>query len=303
MIDMTRKKRGQKTNTDRPAIRAKAAEVEKIVAELKTAKVIAVLDVRALPDRFLQSARKKLRGHAKFFVAKNSVIIRAIQKSKKGEKLLELIKTPTCLVTADIAPYQLFKFFKDNKGKVAAKPGQIADVDIVVPEGETDLLPGPALSELKAGGINAQIRAGKIVIAKESVVAKAGTKISDGVCKALQKLNVMPFEVGVRMLAAFDGEMYMAAVLDIDEKKLGEDLLQSFRDAFNLSMNASVPTSANIDMLLIGAIDQAKNIALNGKLISDSSIEMLLQQAVREGTALEPVGASATPAAESKPSG
>ncbi len=294
------KRKGQRVKKESPAILAKAAQVEEIAKKISASKVVALVDVRNLPDRLLQAMRKKLRGKAELLLAKNSVIKRALEKSKKADKLLPYINTPTVIILTDMTPYSLFKFFKDSRAKVAAKPGQVAPFDIVVHEGETDLPPGPALSELKGAQINAQIKGGKIVIAKDSVVAKAGTKINTLVCKALQKLNVLPFETGLSMIAASDaGEVYLAEILNIDEAGLRADLLGSMHQALNVSINACYPTSANIDILLQNALQQGRNLALNGRLYSDSTIEVLLAEAVRQGNSLGP--AASAPAAEAAP--
>ena len=284
---MTKKKLSSaKQKKESPMLTAKKQKVEQIAAVSKKYPVVALLNIRNLPDRILQSSKKKLRGSAEFSVAKNSVIARALEKSGR-KSLSEHLDFPTCLVFTNLAPYPLFKFFKDNKVKVAAKPGQIAAFDIVVPEGETDLLPGPALSELKNAGINAQIKAGKIIIAKDSVVAKKGAKISDSVCKALQKLNILPFDAMVRMVAAYDGKFtYTASVLDIDEAQLHADLQACLSQAFNVSFNASFPTSQNIEALLQNAFSQGRNMAINGHVYSSASTEVLLTQAMLLGSTL-----------------
>ena len=278
---MTRKKlSSSKEKKASPAIQAKKEKVEKLAVASKKYQVVALLNIRNLPDRILQSSKKKLRGSAEFSVAKNSVIIRALEKGGKGS-LSEHLDFPASLVFTSLTPYSLFKFFRDNKVKVAAKPGQIAPFDIVVPEGETDLMPGPALSELKNAGINAQIKAGKIVVAKDSIVAKKGAKISDSVCKALQKLNILPFDAMVSMVAAYDGKFtYTASVLDLDDAQLHADLQACLSQAFNVSFNASFPTSQNIDALLSNAFSQGRNMAVNGYVYSDASTEVLLTQAV-----------------------
>ncbi|VVB99950.1 50S ribosomal protein L10 [uncultured archaeon] len=284
---MTKKKiKSTKQAHVSPAIEAKKAKVESIGAVSKKFPVVAVLNIRNLPDRILQSSKKKLRGKAEIGVAKNSVIIRALEKNGKGS-LAAHMDFPTALVFTELTPYALFKFFKDNKVKVAAKPGMIAPFDIVVPEGETDLMPGPALSELKGAGINAQIKGGKIIVAKDSVVAKKGAKITDNVCKALQKLNILPFDAQVNMVAAYDGKFtFTASVLDMDEAQLNADLRESLAQAFNVSYNASFPTSQNIEALLKNAFAQSRNMAINGHVYSVVSTELLLTQAISLGDAL-----------------
>ena len=285
---MTKKKlRSTKVKAEKPSITAKKGQIASITKTAKNYPVVALLNIRNLPDRILQSSKKKLRGQAEFMVAKNSVLARSLEGSYGNKELAAQLNFPTSIVLTTMTPYSLFKFFKNNKAKVAAKPGQMAPFDIIVPEGETDLVPGPALSELKNAGINAQIKAGKIIIAKDSVVAKKGAKISEATCKALQKLNILPFEAGVNMVAAYDGKLtYTASVLDIDDAQLHADMLNCLAQSFNVSFNSSFPTSQNIGALLSNGISQGRNMAINGMVYSDASTELLLTNAVRLGNAL-----------------
>ncbi len=294
MTKMKGSKRAQAKKI-RPGIVRKQAQAQKITDAIKGAKTVALIDVRALPDRLLQAARKQLRGKAVFLMAKNTVLHRALESSKKGKDLADRIRVPSVLVLTDLTAYQLFRHFKLSRAKVAAKPGQIADVDIVVKEGETDLPPGPALSELKGAGINAQIKAGKIVVAKDSVVAKAGAKIPDAVCKALQKLNVLPFMAGLTMVAAEEeGRLFEAQILDIDEEVLKTDLGLSLGLAYSMSIHCAYPTGDNRVQLLSSALAQARALASESGAYSPAHMESLLASAVRLQSALEgKAGASA----------
>jgi large subunit ribosomal protein L10 len=272
-----RKKEGKK---ERPILQKKQKRVEEILNLAKNYPVIALLNLQNLPDRILQSSKKKLRDSSVFVVSKNSIFERVFEKLGKNE-LKQYLNAPTAIVFTKLTPYSLFKFFKENKIKIAAKPGQIAPFDIIIPTGETDLPPGPALSELKNAGINAQIKAGKIVVAKDSVVAKAGNKISALVCKALQKLNILPFEAKINMAAAHDGQyLFTHDILNIDEDQLKSDISLALTQSFNLSVNSSYPTEDNINYLLSNTIMQAKNLALNAQIISDYSKEELLKEAL-----------------------
>src|SRR3989338_3608991 len=118
---MTKKKiRAQKGKKESPAIAAKKQEVDSISRLAGKYPVVALLNIRNLPDRILQSSKKKLRGKAEFVVAKNSVITRALDKTGKGA-LSGHLDFPTALVFTSQTPYSLHKFFRDNKVKVAAK--------------------------------------------------------------------------------------------------------------------------------------------------------------------------------------
>lgn len=286
---MTKKKANRKGAAHaRPAIERKKSQAEQIAKKIKAAKLVALVDIRGLPDRLLQSARKGLRGKAEFIVAKASVLRRAIAASGKAKEIEPSVNVPCALIIGDMSAYSLFKYFKDNRANVAAKPGQVANFDIIVHEGETDLMPGPALSELKNAGINAQIRAGKIVVAKDSTVAKAGVKITDAMCKALQKLSVLPFKAGLTMVGGVEnGTYYQASVLDIDEAMLVSDLGLAENRAYSLSINVSYFTEANSSQLVTNAARQAMSVATEAGVYSESSMESLLAQALRMGAALE----------------
>ncbi len=287
MTKLKGNKRHQKPKP-RPALEKKKAQVGTIAGQLSSAKTIALIDVKALPDRLLQAARKQLRGKAVFLMAKNTVLRRALEQSGKAKELLPSLDRPSVLVLTDMSAYELFRHFRRTRAAVAAKPGQVAPFDIIVHEGETDLPPGPALSELKGAGINAQIKAGKIVIAKDSVVAKNGAKISDAVCKALQKLHVLPFTAGLSMVAGIEqGRMFSASVLDVDEAQLASQLTMACADAYNMSINCAYPTAANRNVLLSQSLAQAKALASQGGVYSDMTLESLLAQGLRMQNALE----------------
>jgi len=93
---------------------------------------------------------------------------------------------------------------EESKSPAKAKPGQEAPEDIEIPEGPTDLIPGPAISELGALGIQIQIEKGKIHIKEAKVIAKQGAKISQGAADLMGKLDIKPFSVGFIPLCSFD---------------------------------------------------------------------------------------------------
>jgi len=287
-------KKAYKLDLEKPALKKKKQELETILANMKKYKTVALLKLTKLPDSLFQKLRKDLRkdgGMVK--VLKKAVVQRMMEKDKNLKTRLKESEQPIAIILTNKTPYELNKFFKSNKKRRAAKMGDVAPFDLVVPAGDTDLPPGPALSELKAGGLNVQIKAGKIVIAKDSTVAKKGEAITEPKVKALQKLNVMPFEIRASMLFGYDWEyIYDVELLDIDET-LDSDLKKSLADAMNFSLNAKVPTSQNIDILLGEAYVQAVSMAANGGLYSSGSIESLLATAARQGLALNSLNAEA----------
>ncbi len=270
------------------SLKQKQEFVSKLAERIKRFKVIAVADIRNYPDKHLQAIRKKLRGKAEMIVAKNALISRALEKAGKGAELTGAMTGPTALILTDMNPFELYRLVKQGKGKAAAKPGQVAPYDIVIPAGETSLPPGPVLSELKQGGVNAQIKGGKVVIATDSVVAKAGQKISDAASKALQKLGIEPFDVMLNIHAAVEDKLvYRKDVLDVDEEKLLADMRRGASEALNLSLTASYPTKQNIQLMLQKAYLNSRSLALNANIYEKDVIDAILAKANAHANALK----------------
>lgn len=276
-----------KINLNRKAVKKKVEEVKATIEEMKQYSTVALVDLHKLPDSLLQKLRKNIRSDGgKVKILKKPVIERVLESNPKLKEKKTYCNKPVGLILTNWSPYKLNSFFKQSKKQRAAKVGDVAPYDIIVPAGDTDLPPGPALSELKAGGVNVQIKAGKIVVAKDSTVAKQGDSITAPKVKALQQLNIMPFEVRASLLFGFDGEYcYAKEILDMGDT-IKEDLLTAYNDGFNLSINAAYPTADNADVLLRDAVMQSMNLALNTEVYSSSTVEQLLSSALRQGMAL-----------------
>ncbi|VVC03787.1 50S ribosomal protein L10 [Candidatus Bilamarchaeum dharawalense] len=280
-----------KIDVNRKEVKKKVEQVQKAITDMKKYKTVAMLDLRKLPDALFQSIRKRIReGGGQVLVLKKPVVSRVLAANKKLAAKAGECNKPVALIYTNQSAYELNTFFKQNKKKRAAKSGDVAVTDIIVSEGETDLPAGPALSELKAAGLNAQIKAGKIAIVKESVVAKAGEKITDAKIKALQTLNVMPFEIMANLIFGFDGEyIYTRDLLDMGDT-INADIAVGLSQALNVSLNVKYPTEQNINLLLGEALRQSRDVSLNAGVYSSSSIEQLLSSAVRQGKACEGLG-------------
>ncbi len=279
-----------KIDLNKKNVKEKIAKVKETVEDMKNYKTVALISLDKLPDSLFQNLRKKIREDGgKVKVLRKAVITRVLESNPKLKERVSDCERPVALVLTNWTPYELNKFVKTSKKKRAAKAGEKAPSEIVVPEGETDLPPGPALSELKAGGVNVQIKAGKIVVAKNSTVAKSGDIITTQKAKALQTLGIMPFETSARLVFGYDGEYsYEPGLLDMGDT-INADLQSSLREAFNLSVNADYPTSLSAEYLLQEAFRQALNTAVNGDLYSIVTVDKLLLKALREGKALSDV--------------
>jgi len=244
----------------------KVEAVEKLAEQIKQYPIIGILSLYKTPANALQKIKKELKGKATIKVAKKSILLRAIEKAGKGN-LKEFITDYPGLMLANLDPFRLYLFLQKKKTPASAKPGDMPTKDIEVKAGPTDIPPGPAISTLTKVGLPAKVEAGKIAIAKDKVVLKAGEKVSLDLASALQLLKLQPMEIGLNVVAFEEnGIVYKKEQLFIDEEKLKNDIQVAIQSAFNLAINSEYPTKETISFLLAKANMQAKSLANEAKV-------------------------------------
>jgi large subunit ribosomal protein L10 len=196
--------------------------VEEIVRLMKEKKTLLIVSIKNIPASQFQEMTKKLRGKAIIKVPRKNLIFKAIEFSNEKELLgLETkIKDNIALIFSDEDCFKLAAEIIKNKSPARAMPGQEAPEDIEVPEGPTDLTPGPAISELGAVGIKVQIEKGKLSIKEAKIVAKKGEKISQAVADVLTKLDIKPFYISLVPVAAYDSKekrVYLNININVEE--------------------------------------------------------------------------------------
>ncbi|MBI5225909.1 50S ribosomal protein L10 [Candidatus Micrarchaeota archaeon] len=230
----------------------------KIVAELQkkldSSEVVAVASIKSLPSKQYGAIKKKTRGAVTVSFARLSLIRRAIEQSKRKAELKPIedaLGDGCVLLFSSLDAFKLYKLFKQNKSKTGAKPGAIAPSDLIVPAGETNLAPGPVLTELKQAGIQAKIQGPKVVITKDAVVTKKGQPVSESAAKILNKLGVEPFEVGLLVQKVYDhGTLYDGDALNIDEDAILAQLVQAHQEALNVAVFAEIYNDVSTPVIL-----------------------------------------------------
>ena len=242
-----------------------SSEKKKIVGELKKlieeSNTILVASIKNLPGSQFQEIKKKLRGKAIVKVPKKNITLIAIDSLKNKEigNLKEQIKESTALLFSNLDCFELASELESIKSPSKAKAGQIAPEDIEIPEGPTDLVPGPAISELGALGIKIQIDKGKILIKEPKIIAKKGTKISQGACDIMNKLGIKPFTIGFVSIAAFDAKdkkIYLD--IKIDREGTITQIKENYRKALSFAVTIAYSSKETIGFLLAKANSHAK---------------------------------------------
>ena len=233
---------------------------------------VLVCSIKNIPASQFQEIKKSLRGKAIVKVPKKSLIYLAIEKSKDKEleKIKEKIQDSIAILFSDLDSFELASELLKRKTPAKAKPGQEAPEDIEIPEGPTDLVPGPAVSDLGALGIQIKIEKGKINIQKPKVIVKKGEKISDAAADIMAKLDIKPFKIGFEPLAAFDKKdkkVYLE--IKINPEETLEKLKNAYSKALPFAIEINYICKDTIGFLLAKASVYAKHI----KKFIDSSLK------------------------------
>ena len=241
-----------------PAKKKTVEELKKLIAENKT---ILLASIKNLPGSQFQEIKKKLRGKAIIKVPKKNIITIAIDSSKEKEilGLKEQIIESVAILFSKLDCFELALELEDTKSPTKAKAGQIAPEDIEIPEGPTDLVPGPAISELGALGIKIQIDKGKILIKESKIITKKDGKISQGACDIMNKLGIKPFTIGFVPLAAYDSEdkkVYLNIKVNRDEAI--KNLKEAYGKILPFAVAILYPSKETIGFLLAKANSHAK---------------------------------------------
>ena len=246
----------------------KKIEVNYLKELLQKNKVVLIADLTSLPAAQLQSIKTKLKKDLKIRVTKKRLLKIAIEDIKQQRDLTSLIpyidKTMPALLITDKDPFSIYTTIKRSKSFVAAKPGQIAPSELAVEPGPTSFPPGPIIGELGQAGIIAAVEAGKVVIKRRSVLAKAGEPISTKAAGMLAKLGVQPIEIGLNVVVALEnGVIYDKEVLDVDPETYIKNLLQAHYDAVSLAVGVSYITKDSVKVLLSKAYREVLGMSKN----------------------------------------
>jgi len=279
------------------AYKAKAPEAKKEVVKefaslIKRYPVIAVADLESMPTAQLTAMRKKLRGSVIIKVTKKSLIKLALQKvmaEKSGiDGLKAHIKGSPALLFTEYNPFKLYKLLEKSKSMAAAKPGQKAPKDIIIPKGPTSFTPGPIISELAASGIKAGVEQGKIAIKEDKVIAKEGQIIDNKIATLLAKFNIMPMEIGLNVTAVYEnGVIYTKDILAIDENTFISKLSTAASWAFNLAIEAAYPCNETINMLIQKAFTNSRAVSIDAGIITRDTANDVLSRAERQMLSLK----------------
>ncbi len=279
------------TRQGRPVPKRKVEKVRELLELIKKFKAVGITKIEGIGAAQLQKLRFALRDKAIIKVSKNTFIKMALRRAeqfKQGiSKLADEVRGQTALILTNENPVKLNLFLEKNKMRAPAKAGQIAPNDIIVPAGNTGIPPGPVISELSELGIPTRVESGTIWVTKDTVVVKAGERISRKVAIILSRLGIEPITVGLTMHAAYDDGIILKGedlLPNIDKFK--EMISQAEQEALNLALNAALPISEIMPALLQKAHMEAYSLALSVALPVPEVLQQLFAKADMEARSL-----------------
>jgi len=267
----------------------KKDEVAEIKKHAKEYPLIGLVDMYGIPAQQVQQIRRNLRGKAVIKVTRNTLIEHALGEIGGDAKgLTKFISGHSAVIFSNDNPFKLYKQLEKTKTKMAAKPGETAPEDIVIEKGPTSFKPGPIVGELQQAGIPAAIEGGKVKIRETKTVVKKGGVISAKLADVLVKLDIKPMDVGLALQAAFhEGNLYEPSVLAVDEEKILAQLQLAGQQAFNLSVNAAIPTKETMAPILTKAVRDARGLAIEADIYEKDVIDAIIGKAQRQSQAIK----------------
>ena len=263
----------------------KIGEVEEIKELLKGYKYIGIANLKKVRAAQLQELKKSLAGKVYMRVLKNTLTKFAIDSMDADniKKLDEYLEGANLFLFTDINPFKLALLLERGKIKTTAKSGDIAAMDVVIPEGSTGQPPGPIISQLNAVGLPTRIESGSVWVSKDTLVVRKGEPIGELLAALLSKLGIKAVEAGLSMKVVLDEGMIITGdLLKVDVEATRKTLQQNSSEAFALTLTIAYPTNENIDTLLQIAHKEAYTLALNAAVPTKETIEDIIRKAHTE---------------------
>jgi len=235
--------------------------VKELVEKIKSHETLLLVSTKGLPSSQYQKIKKGLRGKADVLIAKKSLITRAIDMIEKGalQNLKKEIGANVALFFSNIDAFELSGLLSENQSSAKAKAGDIAPEDIKVEPGLTELIPGPAISELSNVGLKVAVENGKLAIKQGATIVKEGEEINENVAGVMAKLNIEPMKVGFIPLAAYDAKEDKVYVgIKIDKEAALEELREAIGKGFGFAVGVNYTTTETVNFFISKAGLEAK---------------------------------------------
>jgi len=257
----------------------KAKIIEEIINIFNNYKTIGFVDFFKLPTREYREMKKKLNSvNIKFF--KKSLVIKTLERLNKKE-LINYLPNACGILFTNREPFEVYREIKRLVTYRYAKENDIAEEDIVIKPMVTNIPAGMAIAEFQRLKIEVGVEAGKIAIKKEKVLVKKGEKISKEVASILQKLNIKPIPIRIKVTCLTDKKIiYPKEILDLDENYYIQQILKIFSFVSAICEKIGLITRYNISNYLKRAYLNALELSVKAEFFCERTISEILRRAI-----------------------
>jgi len=274
----------------RPHPERKVRIVEDAINLLKNYQYVFLFDLHGLSSKVLNEYRYRMRSYGAIKIIKPTLFKIAFTKVYGGipAEVAEKVRGEVGFLFTNVNPAEVTKIVAENAVRRAAQPGDKAPFDIVVPAGPTNASPGPIISKFGKLKIPTRVQEGKIWIAKDAVVAKAGQEITPEIAEVLRVVGIEPIFEQLRLLGVvWKGTRFVdISDLVIDASKYRELFEAAAAYARNLALNVVYPTKEVLQVVIPAAHMRAVALAVKLGVLTKETLPMLIGRAVAEANAL-----------------
>jgi len=261
----------------------KKAQMYQQMQELpKKYSVMALVRMEKVRASQLLPLRKKLLGEVEIVSIKDKIAKKAFEKLDVpgAEKMKEMLTGQCVFMFTNMSPFKLNVLLGKNKVLLAARGGNIASIDVVVPPKNTGIAPGPMLTEFKDNKIPTKIDQGTIWILKETTPVKKGEVISTKLAALLGKLDIKPIEARIVLNSALsESILFSEEDLVVDVDAFRDKIAQANQNALALSTEIAYVTEDNIAQILAKASQTGISLSVEAAYVTDETKEQILQKA------------------------
>lgn len=150
--------------------------------------------------------------------------------------------------------------------KVPAKPGVVAQCDVIVPPQQTNIDPGKII-EFQRIGMQVKTNKSALEIVKEHKLCGKGELVTETVSAMCRMLGIIPFEYSLRMQKVFvGGNIIPEEVINFDTNKVIALFQQNSALVAAVSLEAGIPNALSIPHLMINTFKSLLAVGIEGNL-------------------------------------
>lgn len=235
----------------------KGAYLQKVKNLVRCSNNILIITADHVGSKQMQDIRVALRGKATVVMGKNTMIrfaLNAYSVEYPDEDIAPLMSVVNgnmgFVFCKEGYMDEVRKIVLSSKVPAAAKAGVIAPRDVIIPAGSTGM-DSSQTSFFQSLNIPTKIVKSQVEIVSDVHIIKKGMKVQASEQALLTKLNIKPFEYGLKISHFYEnGGVFDSAVLDMTDEVIASKLAVAVSFVAAFSRQVNIPTEASVPHIL-----------------------------------------------------